>query len=126
MLSEKCMIGELFLYHAVRGDHAMDVKARLQQLMDERDWTIYRVAKEADIPWSTVRNMFKRNTEPSIATLEAICRGMGMTLPQFFDVDNAMGLSPEQARLIQDWSRLNDKNRLLVSQMVDALNTTAE
>ena len=24
----------------------MDVRARLQQLMDERDWTIYRLAKE--------------------------------------------------------------------------------
>ena len=61
----------------------MDVKERLQQLMNERGWTIYRVAKEADIPWSTVRNMFKRNTEPSIATLECLCKGMGMTLPQF-------------------------------------------
>lgn len=103
----------------------MDVKARLQQLMDERGWTIYRVAKEADIPWSTVRNMFKRNTEPSIATLECLCKGMGMTLPQFFDVDNDMGLSPEQARLIQDWSRLSDKNRCLVSQLIEALNETA-
>ena len=46
----------------------MDVKERLQQLMDERQWTIYKVAKEAGIPWSTVRNMFKRNTEPSIGT----------------------------------------------------------
>lgn len=104
----------------------MDVKARLQQLMDERDWTIYRVAKEADIPWSTVRNMFKRNTEPSITTLEAICKGMGITLLQFFDVENEMGLSPEQARLIQDWSKLSKKNRILVSQLVDALNATAE
>jgi len=94
--------------------------------MDERDWTIYRVAKEADIPWSTVRNMFKRNTEPSITTLEAICKGMGITLLQFFDVENEMGLSPEQARLIQDWSKLSKKNRILVSQLVDALNATAE
>ena len=100
----------------------MDVKARLQQLMDERGWTIYRVAKEADIPWSTVRNMFKRNTEPSIATLEALCKGMGMTLPQFFDVENKMGLSPEQAKLIQDWSRLNDKDKHLVSELLESLN----
>ena len=36
----------------------MDVKERLQQLMNERGWTIYKVSKEAGIPWSTVRNMF--------------------------------------------------------------------
>ena len=80
----------------------MDVKERLQPLMDERGWTIYRVAKEADIPWSTVRNIFKRNTEPSISTLEALFKGMGMSLPQFFDTDNDMGLSPDQAQLLQN------------------------
>ena len=103
----------------------MDVKERLQQLMDERGWTIYKVAKEADIPWSTVRNMFKRNTEPSIATLECICKGMGLTLPQFFDVDNQMGLTDEQRQLIQQWSKLNDRNKRLVSELVKALNGKA-
>lgn len=103
----------------------MDVKERLQKLMDERGWTIYKVAKEAGIPWSTVRNMFKRNTEPSIATLECICIGMGMTLPQFFDVDNQMGLTDEQRQLIQQWSKLNDRNKRLVNELVDALNEKA-
>ena len=100
----------------------MDVKARLQQLMDERNWTIYKVAKEADIPWSTVRNMFKRNTEPSIITLECICKGMGISLSQFFDEENKMGLTGEQAQLIRDWSKLNEKNKRLVSELVEALN----
>ena len=100
----------------------MDVKARLQQLMDERGWTIYKVAKEADIPWSTVRNMFKRNTEPSIATLESICNGMGMTLPQFFDVDNKMGLTVEQRQLIHHWNKLNDREKHLIVELVEALN----
>ena len=100
----------------------MDVKARLQQLMDERGWTIYRLAKEADIPWSTLRNVFKRDTEPSIATLECICKGMGITLPQFFDEDNTMGLTDEQRQLIEGWSRLNDSNKHLVSELVNALN----
>lgn len=100
----------------------MDVKARLQQLMDERGWTIYKVAKEADIPWSTVRNMFKRNTEPSIITLECICKGMGISLCQFFDEDNQMGLSDEQKQLIQEWSRLNDKNKKIINELLEALN----
>ena len=100
----------------------MDVKARLQQLMDERGWTIYRVAKEADIPWSTVRNMFKRNTEPSIATLECLCRGMGMTLPQFFDVDNSMGLTPEQKQLLAEWGKLNERDKRIVLELLNSLN----
>lgn len=100
----------------------MDVKARLKQLMDERGWTIYKVAKEADIPWSTVRNMFKRNTEPSITTLECICRGMGITLPQFFDTENQMGLTVEQRQFIQQWNKLNNRDKRLVGELLDALN----
>ena len=100
----------------------MDVKERLKQLMDERSWTIYKVAKEANIPWSTVRNMFKRDTEPSIATLECLCRGMGITLPQFFDTENTMGLSSEQAQMLQQWSKLQEKDRRLISELVDSLN----
>ena len=103
----------------------MDVKERLQQLMDERGWTIYRLAKETGVPWSTIRNMFKRNNDPSIYTLECLCRGMGLTLPQFFDTDNRMGLTDEQRRLIQQWSRLSDRDRRLVHELVDALNEKA-
>ena len=103
----------------------MDVKERIQQLIDERGWSIYRLAKETDVSWSTLRNMFKRNNDPSIYTLECICKGMGMTLPQFFDVDNQMGLTDEQRQLIQQWSRLNDRDKRLVSELVDALNEKA-
>lgn len=100
----------------------MDVKARLQQLMDERGWTIYRLAKESNISWSTVRNMFKRNNDPSIYTLECLCRGMGITLPQFFDTENQMGLTEEQRQLIQQWSKLSDRNKRLVSELITAMN----
>ena len=103
----------------------MDVKGRLQQLMDERGWTIYRLAKEAGIPWSTVRNMFKRDTEPSIATLECICKGLGITLPQFFDVDNEMGLTEEHRTLISQWTKLNERSKRLVTEMVDILKEHA-
>ena len=103
----------------------MDVKERLKQLMDERSWTIYKVAKEANIPWSTVRNMFKRNTEPSIGTLEAICKGMGMTLPQFFDVENQMGLTAEQRQLINQWSKLDEPKKQLIIELLEALNEKA-
>ena len=104
----------------------MDSKARLQTLMDERGWTIYRLAKESDVAWTTIRNMFARNTEPSIATLEALCKGMGITLVQFFDEDNTMGLSPEQGRLLQQWSRLRENDKRLISELIASLNDKAK
>lgn len=105
----------------VWGD-GMDVKQRLQELMDARGWTIYRVAKEAGIPWSTVRNMFKRNTEPSIPTLEAICNGMGITLAHFFTPGDFTGLSDEQRLLLHRYNMLSERERQLVMNLLDALS----
>ena len=100
----------------------MDTKDRLRRLMNERGWSVYRIAKEAGLPWSTVHNMFIRNTEPSIKTLECLCRGMGMTLPQFFDADNEMGLSPEQAQLLQKWNGLCEKDKQLIAKLIESLS----
>ena len=99
----------------------MDVKRRLQDLMDERGWTIYHIAKEAGIPWSTVRNMFVRDTDPSMKTLECVCNGLGISLSQFFDTENKMGLSAEQAHLLQQWSLLQEKDRRLITELMDSL-----
>ena len=104
----------------------VDIKAHLQELMDERGWTIYKVAKEADIPWSTVRNMFKRNTEPSILTLESICKGMGITLSEFFDPGYPNGLTSRQQTLIAKWDRLNEKNQNLALLLIEALQEKQE
>ncbi len=100
----------------------MDVKARLKALMNERSWTIYRLAKESNVAWTTIRNMFARDTEPSITTLESLCKGMGITLVQFFDEDNSMGLSSEQVLLLKEWSRLREKDKRLIQEMIDSLN----
>ena len=74
----------------------MDAKKRLQELMDERGWTMYRLAKESGTSWSTIRNVFKRGTEPSVSTLEVLCKGLGVSLAQFFDTEHALGLTREQ------------------------------
>lgn len=99
----------------------VDVKSRLQEMMTERGWTIYRIAKEAGIPWSTVRNMFKRNTEPSITTLEAICNGMGITLAQFFDFDHSSSMTDEQRLLIGQWNCLEQHDKKIISYLIQSL-----
>lgn len=61
------------------------VLTRIQQFLDEREWTIYRLAKEADLAYSSLNNIFVRNTVPSVVTLEKICQGLNVSLAQFFD-----------------------------------------
>lgn len=99
----------------------MDVKQRLQQLMDERGWTIYRLAKEAGVSWSTIRNVFRRGTEPSISTLEVLCKGLGISLAQFFAFGNSNGLTDEQQEILNDWNLLDTQSKEAIRQMIRTL-----
>ena len=50
-----------------------DVIQHIQDLCKERSWTYYRLAKEADIPYSTLNNMVNRTNIPTIPTLQKLC-----------------------------------------------------
>ena len=76
----------------------MDTYSRLRQLMAERNWTAYRLAKESGLSESTLANIFKRNTVPSIATLEAVCSAFGISLAQFFADQNMVELTQNRNR----------------------------
>lgn len=49
-----------------------NAQQRIRQLMDERGWTIYRLAQESKLSQTTISNIFKRNNQPSIPTVNAI------------------------------------------------------
>lgn len=97
---------------------------RVQQLIDERHWTPYRLSKESGLPQSTVTNLFNRNYDPSITTLEAICGGLGITMSQFFAEGELVELTPEQKRFFNDWAVLSPEDKLLVEQLVKKLKTS--
>lgn len=62
----------------------MDTNDRLKRLLKERGWTEYRLSKNSGLAETTIGNIFRRNTVPSIPTLEIICKSFGITLAQFF------------------------------------------
>ena len=47
-----------------------DTLKRINELLDKRNWTLYKLAKESDIPYSSLSSMFQKNNQPTIATLE--------------------------------------------------------
>ena len=48
----------------------MDTIKRLRELLIERGWSEYRLMKESGLAQSTISNIFRRNSIPSIPTLE--------------------------------------------------------
>lgn len=61
------------------------IKRRISELCDERNWSYYRLAKEAGFQQSTLKSIIKEKNMPSLYTLSKICDAFGITLSSFFD-----------------------------------------
>lgn len=99
----------------------MEVNERIRQLLEAQGWSKYRLAKASGLSESTIANLFKRNTVPSISTLEQICNGFGMTLSQFFAESNMVELTPDLKELFNNWRNLTKEQKAAVSQMIKAM-----
>ncbi len=97
----------------------MDVIKRIDTLMKERNWSDYKLATESGLSSSTIANIHRRNTVPSISTLEAICSAFGITLAQFFTDDNhTVQLNNEQRELFNRWVSLTDNQKELIYKLI--------
>ena len=90
--------------------------------MKEREWTEYRLSKECGLSESILANIFRRNTVPSITTLETICDAFGITLSQFFAEGEMVELTPELKVLFENWVSLTADQKEAALHMIQALN----
>lgn len=98
---------------------SMDVIKRIDNLMKERQWSDYKLALESGLSTSTIANIHRRNTIPSITTLEAICSAFGITLAQFFsDDDSKVKLNEEQKELFNRWLGLSNHQKQLIYDLI--------
>ena len=98
----------------------LDVIKRIDNLLAEREWTDYKLSIESGLSSSTIANIRRRNTIPSIPTIEAICTAFGISLSQFF-CENAslVQLNEEQQALFSKWITLTDTQKKLVHSLID-------
>ena len=89
-------------------------------LIKERNWSDYRLAMESGLSSSTIANLRRRNTVPSIPTLEAICNAFGITLSQFFDDQyNSTHLNAEQQDFFNKWIGLTAEQKKILYELVN-------
>ena len=100
----------------------MDAQKRIRQLMEERGWTDYKLAKESNLSHSTVANMFNRNNAPTLLTLKVVCRAFGIILAQFFSEGNEPNsLTEEQQKLFSRWSSLSEEQKKLLLDLMNIM-----
>lgn len=100
----------------------MDTHERLRQLLKERGWTEYRLSKNCGLSESTLGNIYRRNTVPSIATLETICKGFGITMSQFFAEGEMVEMTPELKELFDSWVNLTPEQKDAVNRLLKSMS----
>ena len=110
------------LVQYILGGDVMDINEKIRKLLKQRGWSEYRLAKNSGLSESTITNIFKRNTVPSITTLEAICNGFGITLSQFFAQGDVIDLTPELSEFLESWVPLTKEQKAAVIQLVKTMN----
>lgn len=85
---------------------------RIKELCDKKQMTMYALSKKTGISQSSLSNLMKRGSTPTFYTLDRICDGLGITLPQFFSDDiGKLELSSEQKKVLRTWESLTDKEK---------------
>jgi len=99
---------------------------RIEFLCEKKNFTMYRLAKESGIPYSSLNNIIHRRTCPTVGTLEKICMGLNITLPQFFDFalyplrDDS--LTEKEDELVSKYRTLSRKKQALLDAYIDGLS----
>lgn len=81
------------------------------------------MAKECGLSESTIHNIYRRNAQPSIYTLETICHGFGITLSQFFAEGDMVEMTPELKALFEGWRPLTPQQKEAVLAVVQAFSS---
>ncbi len=96
---------------------------KITKLMEERNWSFYRLAKESNIPYSSLNSMFQKNNQPTLSTLEKICTGFHINMAEFFSdctpyrVDS-YALSAEEKELIEMYREMTGPDRKLLMSYI--------
>lgn len=96
----------------------MDATEKIKFLLDEKGWSAYRLSKECGLSANTILTMLKRNSVPSITTLEAICKAFGITISEFFAEEKMIEVSEDTRELLNYWSTLSQRQKENLLQFI--------
>ncbi len=100
----------------------MDATEKIKEMMKQRGWSAYKLAKKSGLSETTIANLIRRNTVPSIPTVEAICNGFGISLSQFFSDGDTIEVSSDYKPLIDCWSALSPEQREAALKLLQVIN----
>lgn len=99
-----------------------DILKKIEYERKRRDWSEYTLSQKSGVTQSTISTWYRKQLQPSVASLEKICDGLGITLSEFFseyDTNEKVALSNEQVDLLTLWNKLTKNQKIAVTNMLE-------
>ena len=98
----------------------MDLTARILELLEQRGWSKYQLAKEAHLSQSTISSLITRGNKPTMTVLESCCNAFGITMAEFFDPDLPnKKFTLEEEHLVYKWRNAPTSIQGVVTHLLD-------
>lgn len=97
-----------------------DVLLRIRQLCDEKGWSLYRLAKECDMQYSTLRSVMAKVNTPTLPTIIKICGGLGITLTEFFG-EGEIEISDTEKEILGLFNKLDKTQKQVALAYIQGL-----
>lgn len=102
-----------------RNKSEFNVLDKITQERLARGWSEYTLAKNSGIAQSTISTWYRKNLQPSVASIEKICKGLDITLAQFFSYENKINdLTSGQQDILELWKNLNESQKKALLNML--------
>ncbi len=93
----------------------MDIKKRVRYYMDLKKLNNNQLAIKSDLNPSVISSLFTRSSEPELTTLFSICKGLDITMSEFFAEDKMSELTKNQRDILFLFNQLtNEKQELAI------------
>lgn len=108
-------------------DKKFDSLKRIQELCDLKGWSLYHLASMSDISYSNLNNIVNRGTQPTVMTIERICKGFNISLSEFFSSDiptfpDVEEFSVAEKEIINAYRDLNRNKKKQFQAYLDGLS----
>lgn len=103
-----------------------EIFQKLEQIIAEKGWSLYRFSKETNIPLSTIRNIFSRTCYPTLPTLYKISEELDIPISYFFISEiSERELSSDDEEVLSLYKCLNDEQKgYIISFMKSMIEVT--
>lgn len=108
----------------IREKANFNVLGKIEEERLNRNWSEYTLAKNSGLPQSTISTWYRKDLQPSVASIEKICSGLGITLSDFFkEKDKSDTLTDEQREILRTFGNLTKEQRRCLLKLLSAFQT---